>query len=138
MAPGFGFGSLFFSVTKLGKKIFSVMFKTVVWIRKFLGLRIRKSEERIRIPSPSGNISKRTLDFSCLLSDVLPVKNYVNIPLKSNSNRAGSGAGFGSVSQRYGSEDPDPLQNATNPEHWFKKHLSRSTFIMKILLTLCL
>ncbi len=38
--------------------------------------------------------------------------------------KAGSGAGFasGSVSQRYGSEDPnphpDPYQNVTDPEHW--------------------
>jgi hypothetical protein len=34
--------------------------------------------------------------------------------------RAGSRAGSasGSVSQRYGSEDPDPNQNVTDPEHW--------------------
>ncbi len=28
-------------------------------------------------------------------------------------------AGSGTVSQRYGSEDPDPYQNVTDPERWF-------------------
>jgi hypothetical protein len=26
--------------------------------------------------------------------------------------------GSGSVSQRYGSADPDPYQNVTDPQHW--------------------
>jgi hypothetical protein len=32
----------------------------------------------------------------------------------------GSGAGslFGSVSQRYGSADPDPYENVTDPQQW--------------------
>jgi hypothetical protein len=30
----------------------------------------------------------------------------------------GSGAGSGSISQRSGSEDPDPHQNVTDPQHW--------------------
>jgi hypothetical protein len=38
--------------------------------------------------------------------------------------RAGSGAG--SVSQRYGSEDPDPYQNVTDPEDSF--HISAAIF----------
>jgi len=29
-------------------------------------------------------------------------------------------AGTGSVGQKYGSEDPDPYQNVTDPEHCFK------------------
>jgi hypothetical protein len=29
--------------------------------------------------------------------------------------------GSGSVSQRYGSADPDPYQNVTDPEHSFEK-----------------
>ncbi len=37
---------------------------------------------------------------------------------------SGSGSGFGSesksVSQRYGSVDPDPYQNVTEPQHWRK------------------
>jgi hypothetical protein len=30
----------------------------------------------------------------------------------------GSGAGSGSIGQRYGSGDPDPPQNVTDPPHW--------------------
>ncbi len=37
----------------------------------------------------------------------------------------GSGSASGSVSQRYGSEDPDPhtdpYKNVMDPEHWFKR-----------------
>ncbi len=29
-------------------------------------------------------------------------------------------SGSGSISQRYGSPDPDPHQNVMDPEHWFK------------------
>jgi hypothetical protein len=29
-----------------------------------------------------------------------------------------AGSGDGSVGQRYGSEDPDPHQNVTDPEQW--------------------
>ncbi len=28
-------------------------------------------------------------------------------------------AGSGSISQKHGSEDPDPPQNVMDPEHWF-------------------
>jgi hypothetical protein len=41
--------------------------------------------------------------------------------LKSPKNGVGSGVGSRSVlstSQRYGSEDPDPHQNVTDPQHW--------------------
>ena len=31
---------------------------------------------------------------------------------------SGSGAGSGSVISRNGSEDPDPYQNETDPQHW--------------------
>jgi hypothetical protein len=34
----------------------------------------------------------------------------------------GSGAGSGSISQRYGSEDPDPHQNVTDPQHWLEQY----------------
>jgi hypothetical protein len=29
------------------------------------------------------------------------------------------GVGSGFISQRYGSGDPDPHQNVTDPQHWF-------------------
>jgi hypothetical protein len=32
---------------------------------------------------------------------------------------SGVGSGSGSISQRYGSKDPDPHQNVTDPQHWF-------------------
>ncbi len=35
------------------------------------------------------------------------------------------GSGAGSVSQRYWSEDPDPCQYCTDPEHWRKVRLER-------------
>ncbi len=73
-----------------------------------------------------------------LLHVFLSLKNGVNVPLKrikykninteifvcllvswrSVTKRAGSGAG--PVSQRYGSEDPIPYQNVTDPEHYQK------------------
>jgi len=30
---------------------------------------------------------------------------------------AGAGTGYGSISQRYGSGDPEPHQNVTDPQH---------------------
>jgi hypothetical protein len=30
-----------------------------------------------------------------------------------------AGSGSGSISQRHGSEEPDPHQNVMDPEHWF-------------------
>jgi hypothetical protein len=38
--------------------------------------------------------------------------------LKSLKKGVGSGVGSGSISQRYGSPDPDQHQNATDPQHW--------------------
>jgi hypothetical protein len=35
-------------------------------------------------------------------------------------SRAGSGVGSGSISQRYGSGDPDPHPNVTDPQNCFK------------------
>ncbi len=31
--------------------------------------------------------------------------------------------GAGSISKRYGSPDPDPHQNVTDPQHWLKEPL---------------
>jgi len=33
---------------------------------------------------------------------------------------SGVGSGSGSISQRYGSVDPDPHQNVTDLQHWLK------------------
>jgi hypothetical protein len=65
------------------------------------------------------------------LYDFLSLKNDVNVPSKSTGSNffykllpsltkiAGAGAGSGSVSQRwYGSADPYPYQNFTDPQHW--------------------
>ncbi len=50
-------------------------------------------------------------------------EEWYNIPSKSTSNKQkkiffGNGAESGFVSQRYGSADPDPYQNVTDPEHF--------------------
>ncbi len=34
--------------------------------------------------------------------------------------KKGVGSGSGSISQRYGSEDPNPHQNVTDPPHWLQ------------------
>jgi hypothetical protein len=64
-----------------------------------------------------------------LLLDFLSLKNYVNVPLKSNKQKnffinfllassrlltklAGSGSESGSISQMHGSADPDPLHRS--------------------------
>ncbi len=38
------------------------------------------------------------------------------------SLKKGVGSGFGSISQRYGSADPDPNQNVTDPQHCLKAY----------------
>jgi hypothetical protein len=40
-----------------------------------------------------------------------------------------AGPGSGSISQRHGSADPDPLQNVMDPQHWDK--LSRSSCLAR-------
>ncbi len=60
--------------------------------------------------------------------------NTVNLPSKNNKQKnlapwrsptkravSGDGSGYGSVSQRYCSADPDPYQNVTDPEHFIPK-----------------
>jgi hypothetical protein len=50
--------------------------------------------------------------------DFLSEPNDVNVPLKGNKK---TGSGAGCVCQRYGSEDPDPYQHVTDPEHCFQR-----------------
>ncbi len=45
-------------------------------------------------------------------------KKFVFVSLKKGV-RTGVGSGSGSISQRYGSGDPDPHQNVTDPQHCF-------------------
>jgi hypothetical protein len=60
----------------------------------------------------------------CLFS----LKNYVNVPSKSNIQqkfcwrleghwRKYAGSGSGSLSERHGSADPDPYKNFMDPQH---------------------
>jgi hypothetical protein len=83
-------------------------------------------------------IKQKNLDFYSLLLFVtfyLWRMNTVNVPSKNNKQKnlapwrsptkravsgAGSGYWSGSISQRYGSGDPDPNQNVTDPQHWLK------------------
>jgi hypothetical protein len=39
------------------------------------------------------------------------------VSLKSLTKGVRSGVGSGSISQRYGTADPDPHQNVTDPQH---------------------
>ena len=47
--------------------------------------------------------------------------NFFSASLKSLKNGVVPGVGSGSISQRYGSADPDPHQNVTDPQHWFSR-----------------
>jgi hypothetical protein len=51
-------------------------------------------------------------------------KNLFWASLKSLKKGVGSGvesgSGAGSISHRYRSEDPDPHQNVTDPQHWLR------------------
>ncbi len=47
------------------------------------------------------------------------MKKFFLASLKSLKKVVGSG----SVNERYGSPDPDPHQNVTDPEHWFSEVL---------------
>ncbi len=61
------------------------------------------------------------------------MKNDVNVPSKSNKQKSYDVlkvtdekiAGSGSISQRYGSADPDPYQNFMHPQHWLKVKLRK-------------
>jgi hypothetical protein len=45
-----------------------------------------------------------------------------------------SGSGSGSISQRHGSADPDPHQNAMDPQHWIDgKYEIRSKFFKNVI-----
>jgi hypothetical protein len=92
---------------------------------------------RLGLPDPDPSIikqkwyGKKTLYFHFIVTS-LSVKNDVNVPSKRNEQKnlgkkiygLASGrslmnrAGSVSVRQRYGTEDSDPDQNVTNPEHW--------------------
>jgi hypothetical protein len=45
--------------------------------------------------------------------------------VQSLKKEVGSGVGSGSIRQRYGSGDPDPHQNVTDPQHWYQQRLER-------------
>jgi hypothetical protein len=40
------------------------------------------------------------------------------------------GVGSGSISKRYGSGDPDPHQNVTDPQHWMHESLPQNVYII--------
>jgi hypothetical protein len=79
------------------------------------------------------------MTFLSLINDV----NDVNVPSKSNKKKnnflliswrsltkiAGSGSASGSISERYGSADPDPYQNFMDPQHWLSTVLVWSTVV---------
>ncbi len=87
---------------------------------------------RIRILVSSSNYSD---SYFCVTSLwLLSLKNDVNVPSKSNKQKMLTscrsltkiaGSGSASLSQRYGSADPDPYQNFMDTQHCYScKHLS--------------
>jgi len=108
------------------------------WIQ----IRIPLSEVRIRIRillSSSKNCKKTLiLIVFWLLYDFLSLKNYVNVPPKSNTQKKLEIKSFligvlkandeiarsGSISKSRGSADPDPYQNVTDPQHWCPERMS--------------
>ncbi len=89
-----------------------------VWIS--IGFADPDPERLKNIPQSSSKNIKKNHDFYCFVTFLyfLSLKNYVNETAKSNTG-FGAGTGFEtrSVCQRYGSADPDPYQNVTDPQH---------------------
>ncbi len=48
-------------------------------------------------------------------------KIFCILKFSEERSRSRVGSGSGSISQRYGSGDPDPHQNATDPQHWWQE-----------------
>ena len=111
-----------------------------IWIHRihmFLGLPdpfVREVWIRILLSS-----CKKVLDsyYFVTFFDFLSLENYVNVPSNSNKQKKylnkncfliaslrsmtkKAGSGSGSICQRHGSLDPDPLQNVMDPEHWLQ------------------
>ncbi len=63
-------------------------------------------------PSINPQKSKKNVDFYYFL---LHFNFLIFVGILSATDEAGAG----SVSQWYGSADPDPYQNFTDPQHWF-------------------
>jgi hypothetical protein len=63
----------------------------------------------VNVNVPSKGSEKKILGKNLFFVGILPL-----------TKRAGSGAGSGTVSQWYGSSDPDPYQNVTGPQHCLK------------------
>ncbi len=94
-----------------------------VWIRMFLGLPdpdpyVRGMDPNLSVASKN---SKKNLHFYCIVTLLVSLKNYVIVASKSSKQKNYrtkiARSGTGSVSQRYGSADPDPYQNFTDPQH---------------------
>ncbi len=93
---------------------------------------------RLRILLYQGKIVRKTLTATILrlLCDFLSLKNDVNVTSKSNKQKKLEKIVFllaswrsmtkiaeswsGSISQMHGSADPDPYQNVTDLQHWWK------------------
>jgi hypothetical protein len=113
-----GFGVLFLALVRNKLKMFvtygtsyTVPVCTVTYDTVYLGgsfLQCSAVKNNVNVPVPSNCKKKKNLDRK-------------NIFLFASWRTRRAWSGSGSVSQRYGSEDPDPYQyiNVTDPEHWF-------------------
>ncbi len=114
---------------------------SVGFVPMFLGLLDPDPVVRGIDPDPDPSIIvRKTLipTVLWLLFDLLSLKNYVNVPSKSNKQKSlknifllaswrsmtkiAAGSKSGSISQRHGSAypDPDPHQNVMDPQHCHK------------------
>jgi hypothetical protein len=53
----------------------------------------------------------------CLWLSYKKIWKFIFASLKSLKKEVGSGVEYGSISRRYGSEDPDPHQKVMDPQH---------------------
>ncbi len=83
-------------------------------------IRIRQSQVRIRILPSSIINSKKVLDFYCFVTSFW-LFTSVPDPVADPYVFGPPGSASGSASQWYGSEDSDPYQNVTDPQHCFSQ-----------------
>ncbi len=94
----------------------SPIFKPIAYKLSFTNRKRKYFEEQttatLKIKQTAiATVPNHILSVACFLT---PLFFHYPLPLKSLKK----GVGSGSISQRYGSEDLDPHQNVTNPQHW--------------------
>ncbi len=134
-------------------KLKSVLRIRIRWSRMFSGLLDPFPDPLVtrKDPDPYPLLRKTfTSTGLWLIYDFLSLKNYVSVPDPDPYVFGPLGSASGSVSQRYGCEDPDlqpdPYQNVTDPQHCLKfeplhrdtnfwndiSHITKNTFCLSM------